>query len=308
VLGVERERVRVHPAKAELTAVDLGSYAARMTLMSGLAAIRAAEQLKERLVDEAAQTLAAPSASVVVRGGKIGVPGDWANAVSFARAAELAEKRHGILSFSASYSPPSADEPVSGGVGSSPCYSYTACVVELTVDVDTGAVELDDVWIAHDIGRALNPVLAQGQIEGCVYMGIGEALMERTSYVHGLPKFPSMLGYKSPTTLEMPQVHTILVESADPGGPFGAKEVGQGPLLPVIPAIANAIFHATGVRIDEVPITPEKVLAALDQRRKGLPARVGPDREPEFRFRKPIVMDSGFGQPVRIASGRRMMA
>ena len=131
------------------------------------------------------------------------------------------------------------------------------------------------VWIAHDIGRALNPTLVRGQVEGSVYMGLGEALMEEQAFrrlpprlSHALVhKFPSMLEYKSPTTLDMPEVVTELVEHPDPRGPFGAKEVGQGPLLPVMPAVANAVYDAVGVRIDEVPITPEKILQARSRRR-----------------------------------------
>ena len=133
------------------------------------------------------------------------------------------------------------------------------------------------VWIAHDIGRALNPMLVRGQVEGSVYMGLGEALMEEQAFrrlppqlSHALVhKFPSMLEYKSPTTLDMPEVTTYLIEDPDPNGPFGAKEVGQGPLLPIMPAVANAIFDAVGVRIDEIPITPDKVLRALEKKAKG---------------------------------------
>ncbi|MGH7325434.1 MAG: aldehyde oxidase, partial [Candidatus Rokuibacteriota bacterium] len=111
-------------------------------------------------------------------------------------------------------------------------------------------------------------------------------------------KIPSMLEYKSPTTLETPEIHTILVETDDPEGPFGAKEAGQGPLLPVIPAIANAIYDAIGVRIDEVPIGPEKVLKGLELKRQGKPARVGPERIPIFRFKEPVLVESVFGQPA----------
>ena len=133
------------------------------------------------------------------------------------------------------------------------------------------------IWIAHDIGRALNPVLARGQVEGSVYMGLGEALMEEQVFRRLPPKlshalvhkFPSMLEYKSPTTLDMPEIDTVLIEEPDPNGPFGAKEVGQGPLLPVMPAVANAVYDAVGVRIDEMPITPEKVLQALERKAKG---------------------------------------
>ncbi len=120
-------------------------------------------------------------------------------------------------------------------------------------------------------------------------MGLGEALMEEQAFRRLPPrlsnalvhKFPSMLEYKSPTTLEMPEVDTDLVESMDPAGPFGAKEVGQGPLLPIMPAIANAVYDAVGVRIDEVPITPEKILKALQQKAAGKRARVGPAAFPE---------------------------
>ena len=133
------------------------------------------------------------------------------------------------------------------------------------------------VWIAHDIGRALNPALVRGQIEGSVYMALGEALMEEQEFRRLPPrlsgalvhKFPSMLEYKSPTTLDMPEIFTELVEHPDPRGPFGAKEVGQGPLLPVMPALANAVYDAVGVRIDEIPITPEKILAALKAKAAG---------------------------------------
>jgi len=113
-----------------------------------------------------------------------------------------------------------------------------------------------------------------------VYMGLGEALMEEQTFRLGLHKFPSLLEYKSPTALETPIMHTYLVETIDPEGPFGAKEAGQGPLLPVIPAVANAIYNAVGVRIDEVPITPEKVLKAMSEKTR----RVGPKAVPSFGF------------------------
>jgi hypothetical protein len=113
-----------------------------------------------------------------------------------------------------------------------------------------------------------------------------------------------MLEYKSPTTLETPEIHTILVETDDPEGPFGAKEAGQGPLLPVIPAIANAVYDAIGVRIDEVPIGPEKILKGLELRRQGKPPRVGPERIPLFTFKEPIVVESAFGQPAEASAVR----
>ena len=299
VLGLEPKDVHVQPADTMLTPVDLGSYSSRVTLMCGMAAIQAAERLRDAIFEAVAKKLDVSPAALVARDGKVGVPDDWDKAVSFARAAELGEALHGVLAFPGSYAPPKrAGKYKGGGVGPSPCYSYSACVVELTVDEDTGSVDLEHVWIAHDIGRALNPLLVEGQVEGSIYMGIGEALMEEQVFRKNLHKHPSMLEYKSPTTLETPEIHTILVETDDPEGPFGAKEAGQGPLLPVIPAIANAIYHALGVRIDEVPITADKIVKALELKRTGKPARVGPTRLPLLAFKAPLAVESAFGQPA----------
>jgi len=298
-LGIATEDVHVHPADTSLTPVDLGSYSSRVTLMCGMAAIQAAERLRDTICKAVAQKLEVSPASLVARERKIGVADDWDRAVPFARAVELGEAQHGVLAFPGSYAPPKrAGKYKGGGVGPSPCYSYSACVVELTVDEETGTVDLENVWIGHDVGRALNPLLVEGQVEGSVYMGIGEALMEEQVFRKNLHKNPSMLEYKSPTTLETPEIHTILVETDDPEGPFGAKEAGQGPLLPVIPAIANAIHHALGIRIDEVPITPDKILKAIDLKRAGKPARVGPERLPLFTFKAPVVVESAFGRPA----------
>jgi CO/xanthine dehydrogenase Mo-binding subunit len=206
--------------------------------------------------------------------------------LSFPDLVKLAEARNGALTATGSYKPPKLAGPFKGsGVGPSPAYSYSACVAEVEVDPSTGWVTVKRVWLAHDIGRALNPVLVEGQVEGSIYMALGEALMEEQEFrgergprVLGVHRIPSLLEYKSPTTFETPEMHTYLVETHDPEGPFGAKEVGQGPLLPVIPAIANAVHDAVGVRIDETPITPDKVLRALE----GHPTRPGSHRDPEI--------------------------
>jgi CO/xanthine dehydrogenase Mo-binding subunit len=171
-------------------------------------------------------------------------------------------------------------------------------VVEVEVDQATGWLAVPKIWIAHDLGRAVNPVLARGQIEGSVYMGLAEALMEEQVFRRLPPKMshalvhkmPSLLEYKSPTSLDMPEIDTILVEDPDPNCPFGAKEAGQGPLLPVMPAVANAIFDAVGVRIDEVPITPEKILKALELKAAGKNPRVGPERFPAVPYPAPITV------------------
>jgi len=299
VLGLDPKDVHVHPADTTLTPVDLGSYSSRVTLMCGMAAIQAAERLRAVMSRAVARKLEVAAERLVFRDRKVGVPDDWEKAVPFPQAVELAEAMHGVLAFPGSYAPPKrAGKYKGGGVGPSPCYSYSACVVELTVDEETGEVELHDVWIGHDIGRALNPLLVEGQVEGSVYMGIGEALMEAQVFRKGLHKHPSLLEYKSPTTLETPEIHTILIETDDPEGPFGAKEAGQGPLLPVLPAIANAVYNAVGVRVDEVPIVPEKILKGLELKRQGKTPRVGPERIPLFKFKEPLVVESAFGQPA----------
>src|SRR5436189_2436067 len=305
ILGIDPKDVHVHPADTSLTPVDLGSYSSRVTLMCGMAAIQASQRLREVIAQAVARKLEVEPGALAVRERKVGVPADWERAVPFAQAVELAEAIHGVLAFAGSYAPPKrAGKYKGGGVGPSPCYSYSACVVELTVDEETGEIELHDVWIGHDIGRALNPLLAEGQVEGSVYMGIGEAVMEGQVFRKGVHKNPSLLEYKSPTTLETPEIHTFLIETDDPEGPFGAKEAGQGPLLPVIPAIANAVYHAVGVRCDEVPITPEMILKGLVLKRQGKPARVGPERLPRLTFKEPVVVESAFGQPADAIASR----
>jgi len=305
VLGIEPKDVHVHPADTSLTPVDLGSYSSRVTLMCGMAAIQASQRLREVIARAVARKLEVDTGALAFRERRVGVPDDWEKALPFAQAVELAEAMHGVLAFAGSYAPPKrAGKYKGGGVGPSPCYSYSACVVELTVDEETGEIELHDVWIGHDIGRALNPLLAEGQVEGSVYMGIGEAVMEGQVFRKGVHKNPSLLEYKSPTTLETPEIHTFLIETDDPEGPFGAKEAGQGPLLPVIPAIANAVYHAVGVRCDEVPITPEMILKGLVLKRQGKPARVGPERLPRLTFKEPVVVESAFGQPADAIASR----
>lgn len=168
----------------------------------------------------------------------------------------------------------------------------------VTVDLETAELAVDKIWLAHDVGRALNPLLVEGQVEGSVYMGLGEALMEEQVFRKGLHKIPSMLDYKSPTFLDTPDIETILIETNDPNGPYGAKEAGQGPLLPVMPAVANAVFDAVGVRIDEVPITAEKIFKAMQELKKGRAGRVGPTGVPAAPFPEPIRVESQWGLPA----------
>jgi 4-hydroxybenzoyl-CoA reductase alpha subunit len=296
VLGIEPADVALVTADTDLTPIDLGSYSSRVTFMAGNAALEAARKMRELIFAAVAERLEVPVELLAARGRRIFNREKPEMGVDWPEAVRLAETRVGLLLTAGSYRPPRLAGPYKGsGVGPSPAYSYTACVAEVTCDAETGWVTVDRIWIAHDIGRAINPLLAEGQVEGSVYMALGEALMEEQVFRRGVHKWPSMLEYKSPTTLETPQIHTFLIETVDPEGPFGAKEVGQGPLLPVIPAVANAVADALGVRIDEVPITPDKVLAALADRRRGGPGRVGPAGIPAVRFKEPIRVEPPSG-------------
>jgi 4-hydroxybenzoyl-CoA reductase subunit alpha len=218
---------------------------------------------------------------------------------TFQEAVVFAEAKFGTIGTTGSYTPPKPPARYKGGgVGPTPTYSYSAAVVEVEVDPETGWLTVPNVWIGHDIGRALNPTLVRGQVEGGVYMGLGEALMEESAF-RRLPaklsnalvhKFPSILEYKSPTSLDMPNIFTDLIEDPDPAGPFGAKEVGQGPLLPIMPAVANAVFDAVGVRVDEIPVTPEKILKALAAKAAGKDARFGPSSFPSIPWPETLMV------------------
>jgi 4-hydroxybenzoyl-CoA reductase subunit alpha len=318
ILGIEPFDVRAVTGDTDLTPVDLGSYSSRVTLMMGNAAIQAAERARDILADAAGAKLGVPKGRLVFAERRVFDAEDPSRGMSFSEAICAAEAMFGTVGTTGSYTPPkSAAKFKGGGVGPSPTYSYSAAVIEVEVDQSSGWVSVPRVWIAHDIGRALNPTLVRGQVEGSVYMGLGEALMEEQTF-RRLPqrlsaalvhKFPSMLEYKSPTFLDMPEIVTELVEEPDPNGPFGAKEVGQGPLLPIMPAVANAVYDAVGVRIDEVPITPEKIVKALAEKAAGRAPRYGPSRFPDVNWPEtlqvPPPWEGGAGratnEPVRRA-------
>ena len=275
-LGIQPEQIHLETADTALTPVDLGSYSSRVTFMAGNAAIAAARKLKDQLFEAAAAHLHVAVGQLHAAEGVIFDENDPGVTLSFAKAVQAAEARFGALVAAGSYTPPEGihGDYKGAGVGPSPAYSYSTCVAQAAVDVETGEVVVEKLWLAHDVGQAINPLLVAGQVEGGAYMGYGEALMEQQIFRKGRHKIPSLLDYKLATTLDTPEIETILVEIPDQEGPFGGKEAGQGPLNPVIPAIANAVYDAIGIRIDEVPITPDKVLKAL--RAGGQGKGVGP--------------------------------
>jgi 4-hydroxybenzoyl-CoA reductase subunit alpha len=299
VLGIDPFDIRVVTGDTDLTPVDLGSYSSRVTLMMGHAAIQAAERAREVLAAAVSARLEVAKDRLVFADGRVFDSENPDRGVTFQEAVCIGEARVGTIGTTGSYTPPkSAAHFKGGGVGPSPTYSYTAAVVEVEVDPETGWVVVPRVWIAHDIGCALNPTLVRGQVEGSVYMGLGEALMEEQAFrrlpqrlSHALVhKFPSMLEYKSPTSLDMPEIFTDLIEHPDPAGPFGAKEVGQGPLLPIMPALANAVYDAVGVRVDQIPVTPERIMRALQAKAAGKPARSGPAAFPDIAWPEALLV------------------
>jgi 4-hydroxybenzoyl-CoA reductase subunit alpha len=289
VLGIEPVDIRVVTGDTDITPVDLGSYSSRVTLMSGNAALQAAERARAILADAVAAKLRVPAEQIVFAGRRVFERDNSSNGISFAEAVQLAETKSGAIGTVGSYTPPRSPGRYKGaGVGPSPAYSYSCAIAEVDVDAATGMVRVDKIWIAHDSGQPINPLLVTGQVEGSVYMGLGEVLMEEMTYRDSIRNVvhhhPSMLEYKSPTTLEMCDVVTYLVGEKDREGPFGAKEAGQGPLLPIMPAVVNAVFDAVGVRIDEVPCSPHKVLRALREKMRGREGRFGPDSFPDYNF------------------------
>jgi 4-hydroxybenzoyl-CoA reductase subunit alpha len=273
-MAIERSgRVTVWSGASEIdrVPVDLGAYSSRETFMVGNAALRAARTLRRQITGAVARAWDVPEKHVALAGGWAFDARDTERKMPIAEAFNLAEAEHGTLLSVGHYNTPKDvhGDYRGGTIGASPAYSFTAHVAEVQVDPETGVVQVQDIWIAHDCGRALNPVLVEGQMEGSAYMGYAEALMEEQIFKgpdegkEGLHNAPSLLDYRIPTSLDTPELHALIIESLDPEGPYGAKEAGEGPLHPSIPAIANAIFDAVGVRMDRLPFSPPRVWHAL---------------------------------------------
>jgi 4-hydroxybenzoyl-CoA reductase alpha subunit len=264
-LGLDLGAVRVVSGDTDLCPVDLGAYSSRGTFMNGNACLHAAQQVREKMVDAVAEKLGVTPREVLVTRGALCVAADPTRSVPVTEAIQLAESKFGTLGAVGYYNTPELGGDYRGGtIGASPAYSFTAHVAEVEVDPRSGCVDVKTIWVAHDCGKALLPTIVEGQMEGSAYMGAAEAIMEQHVIgERGLHDGPNLLDYRIPTSLDVPELVALLVESNDPEGPRGAKEAGEGPLHPSIPAIANAIFDAVGVRVDRLPFTPARVLAAI---------------------------------------------
>jgi 4-hydroxybenzoyl-CoA reductase alpha subunit len=303
-LGLPLDRVRVLSGDSDF-GVDLGAYSSRQTLMTGHAIRKAAIDAREQVAACLAEALGVRAEGLVFRDGCVeSTDGalDFAKVreqfakehrgfsdhpegtrLTFREAARLAFIMKGTIVGRGEYKPPELGGKFKGAaVGTSPAYGCSAQIVEVSVDERTGAIRLGRVTAAHDCGFAINRTQVEGQIQGNFLMGLGEACFEEVKFDElGRTVNPNLAEYKIPTCLDVPEIEAVVVESGEPNGPYGAKEVGEGGIMPAIPAILNAVYAATGVRFRELPLTPERVLMAMKQKRDGRPITFASDAKCE---------------------------
>jgi 4-hydroxybenzoyl-CoA reductase subunit alpha len=270
VLALGFDRIRVVANDSTVTPKDNGSYSSRVSFMVGNAAIAAAQNLKKVLVHAAARRLEVNPADIECLGETYRVSGTD-RTLGYTNVVAAALEDSGTISVKGTYSTPPETQ---GGkfrgaaVGSSAAFSYGAQVAEVSVDEETGMIRVEKIWVAHDCGFAINPLAVEGQVQGSVWMGMGQALSEETQYHEGRPLRANLLDYRVPTIVESPPIEVRIVESRDPGGPLGAKEAGEGSLSGFLAAVTNAVYDAVGIRLVELPASPDRVVEALQARRR----------------------------------------
>lgn len=268
VVGVDLDRVHVQRVDSDVSPIDLGSYSSRVTFMMGNAAREAAESIRQRLIAAASELLGRPPETLRTAFERIEVIGEPSVGVTFLEALHKAMEHSGALTASGSFSTSKRGGSFKGArAGTAPAYSFAAYVAQANVDSETGAVRVEKVWAAFDCGRPLNRLAVEGQIEGSIHMGLGQLLGESMNYRGTRLMNPALLDYKVLAPDQMPEVEVLLVGEDDPEGPFGAKEAGEGPLVATLPAVANAIYDAVGVRAYELPITPDRLERLIRTRR-----------------------------------------
>ena len=267
ILGVDYGRLRIIANDSAITPKDNGSYSSRVTVMVGSAAMDAARNLKKILVEAAARKFECAVEDVECMGEAYRVKGSPETAVPFQEIVDAALVGSGTITAKGTYFVPREYQGMGkqrgAAVGSSPGYSYGATVAEVSVDEDTYQVTVDKIWCAHDCGFAINPLSVEGQIQGGVWMGLGQAISEETGYQNGLHMNANFLDYRFPTMMESPDIEVKIIETVDPNGPFGAKEASEGMLSSVLAAVASAVQDAIGIEITETPVTPDRILDAV---------------------------------------------
>ncbi len=267
ILGVDYGRLRVIANDSAITPKDNGSYSSRVTVMVGNAAVDAGKNLKKILVDAAASKFECAAEDVECMGEVYRVKGSPETAVPFQDIVDQAMIGSGTITAKGTYFVPREFQGMGkqrgAAVGSSPGYSYGATVAEVTVDEDTGLVTVDKIWCAHDCGFAINPLSVEGQVQGGVWMGLGQAISEETGFQNGMHMNANFLDYRFPTIMESPDIEVKIIEPIDANGPFGAKEASEGMLSSVLAAVSSAVRDAIGIEMTETPITPDRVIDAL---------------------------------------------
>ena len=269
VLGLDMSRIQSITSDSKVTPKDNGAYSSRITFMVGNAAINAAKNLRQVLIEAAAKKLDCKPDDVECLG-EVYRAASQDEGMTFEEVVLAALEGTGTLTVKGNYDtiPEShgTKKYRGGAIGGSMAYAYSAQVVEVTIDPETAQVTVDKVWVAQDVGKALNPLSCEGQIQGSVWMGMGQAISEETIYHKGLGISGSMLDYRVPSFIESPPIEVGIIESIDPHGPFGAKESGETSLSSFIPALTNAVADAIGVRPIDLPVTPDKLMELMEKR------------------------------------------
>jgi xanthine dehydrogenase molybdenum-binding subunit len=262
VLGVPYDRVTLVNNDTDVTPWDVGSHASRTTFIGGKAAIFAARDARSQLLKAAGELLEISPEDLEIQEGIIYPKGSPSQGIPYEKVVRRKHFQSGgdLINGKGFYDPPTtllSREDSKGNV--SAAYTFAGQAVEVEVDMETGQVQVINASVAHDIGKIINPMGLEGQIEGGVVMGLGYALYEENEIEDGRVINPNYADYHLPTSLDSPPVQLRMVETDDPEGPFGAKGIGECPAIALAPAIANAIYDAIGVRVYSLPITPEKV-------------------------------------------------
>ena len=268
-MGYTYENMKIISADTETTPHDFGAYASRQTLMSGAAVKQAGEAVKRQILDMAGVLLDKNPGDLDCRDGIVFSKLEPEKTIPFSRVARDFFVKKGPLVGLGSYTPPKLGGSFKGAaVGTSPAYSFAAQISEVEVNEETGVVKVIDVWDVHDCGMVINPALLHAQVHGALFMGMGESIWEEVQFdAKGKIMNANMADYRMPTAMDMPRIHSDLVESCEPAGPWGVKEVGEGATIPTMGCFANAIFDAMGVRVNSLPLSYEKVWRAMKEKR-----------------------------------------
>jgi CO/xanthine dehydrogenase Mo-binding subunit len=282
-LGIRVEDVHILHQDTDTCPWDVGAHASRTTFVAGNSALGAAKIIRHRLMEMASKALKVSVDDLVLKDRTFFVKGDPSSQLPLAKLLRNSHFSHGgrMMMADCFYDPPNEnmDRDFRGNLSAT--YSFGAHGVRVKVDEETGKVEILDYVAAHDVGRAINPLLLDGQVHGGVLMGVGYALTEQVILEKGRNMNPNFRDYKILTAKDAISLTPVVIETVDEDGPYGAKGIGEPGCVPTAPAIANAIYDAIGIRIKDLPITPERILAAIKKKKGDESCGIDPLTEKE---------------------------